>query len=63
MGKTDFYINQRPVSISFDCPHCGTEIEIPWDELNVPEYWDDDWGSIECPCCGESVELGDYEFN
>lgn len=62
MNAVDFYINQRPVSISLTCPHCGMELEIPWDDLNVPEYWGDDWGEIECPYCEKTIKLGDYEL-
>lgn len=60
--KTDFYINQRPVSITLECPHCGDEVEIPWGSLNVPEYWGDDWGTVICPDCGKEIELGDYDI-
>lgn len=63
MTETDFYINQRPVSISLCCPHCDTDIEIPWDEIDVPEYWGDDWGYIECPYCEKQIELGDYDID
>lgn len=63
MNKTDFYINQKPVSISLCCPNCSADIEIPWDELDVPEYWGDDWDSVVCPCCGKTIELGDYDID
>ncbi len=61
--RTYFYIKQRPVAISFTCPHCDAEVEIPWKGMDVPEYWGDDWGPVECPECGEEVELGDYELD
>lgn len=60
--SVDFYINQRPVSISLECPHCHSELEIPWNHLDVPDYWGDDWGTIVCPECGEDIELGDYDI-
>lgn len=63
MTETYFYINQRPVSISLECPHCDADIEIPWDEIDVPEYWGDDWGYIECHRCGKTIKLGDYDIN
>ena len=63
MDKTDFIINQRPVSISFECPHCEYEVEIPWNEVDVPEYWGDDWCEIKCPHCEKTIELGDYELD
>ena len=63
MPKTDFHINVKPVSIDFTCPHCGYEQVIPWRELDVPEYWGDDWGEVFCPRCEKPVELGDYDYD
>ena len=59
----DFHINTRPVSIDFECPHCGCKAEIPWGFVNVPDYWGDGWGEVECNVCGETVELGDYDYD
>lgn len=61
MESTDFYINQRPVSISFECPHCKCEVEISWDEIDAPDYWGDDWGEVECPYCNKTVKLGEFD--
>lgn len=58
----DFYIKTAPVSITFTCPHCGADIEIPWRNLNPPEYWGDPWDDIECPDCGMDVELDEYDI-
>lgn len=63
MENTDFYINQKPVSITFECPHCDYDVTVDWDDLDVPEYWGDDWGEIDCPHCGKVVSLGDYDMN
>lgn len=52
MEKTDFYINRKPVSISFECPNCDCDVTIDWSDLDVPDYWGDDWGETECPNCG-----------
>ena len=57
-----FTINQRPTSISFQCPHCGFDIELNWDYVDVPDCWSDDWGEVECPLCEETVKLGDYDI-
>ena len=62
MKPTDFFINQKPVSISFYCPHCDAGVKIRWEDVDVPEYWGDDWGEVECPYCGETIELGDYDI-
>ena len=60
---TWFHIDTKVVSISLDCPHCGDHITIPWKDVDVPESWSDDWGEIECPECGETVKLGEYEYD
>lgn len=57
----DFVIVKKPAYIRFDCPHCGMGVSVPWREVNEPEYWEDDWGEVDCPMCGETVELGDYD--
>lgn len=61
--KTDFYIISKPVKISFACPHCDGEVEIPWNEMEPPECWSDDWGEVKCPDCGEPVKLGDFTYD
>ena len=63
MNKTDFYINMRPYAISLKCPYCEHDVTINWDDLDVPEYWGDDWGEIDCPNCGKTVLLGDYDID
>ena len=61
--KTDFHIDVKPVSISLECPHCDTDIVLNWEDIHVPDYWGDDWGTVECPVRGKDVELGDYEYD
>ena len=61
MDKVGFYINRRPVSISFTCPHCHLNAEICWTDLCVPDSWSDDWGAVLCPYCENEVELGEYD--
>ena len=60
---TWFHIDTKVVSISLDCTHCGDRVVIPWKEVDVPEYWGDDWGEIACPECGKAVKLGEYEYD
>jgi endogenous inhibitor of DNA gyrase (YacG/DUF329 family) len=59
----DFTINRKPISISFECPYCEDEVTIPWNEVNAPDYWGDDWGYVECPYCNKEVPLGDYDMD
>lgn len=61
--KTDYVINSKPDSISLECPHCGEEIEIPFDEVDFKtDYWGDG-GYCNCPECDKEIELGDYEYD
>ena len=60
--SVDFYIRQTPVAITLECPYCNFEISIPFAEVDVPEYWGDDWGYVECPYCEKEIKLGDYDI-
>jgi hypothetical protein len=60
-SPVDFFINMKPTSISFRCPHCDFDIELSWSRVDEPEYWGDDWGYAKCPLCEEEVKLGDYD--
>ncbi len=64
MKPVDYTINSRPYSISCECPYCGLDIEVLFD--NVHYYDEADWGAggyIDCPECESQVELDDYEYD
>jgi len=61
--KTDFTIVRKPDRINLECPYCEMDIDIDWDNLDVPDYWGDDWGEIECPECEHTILLGDYDLD
>lgn len=64
MEGVEFTIVRAPVSIVFDCPHCGAaSAEVAWCEVDEPECWSDDWGEVECPYCGKTVKLGEAEID
>lgn len=58
-----FTIVQKPSHISFECPFCGHEQEVNFDDVDVPDYWGDDWGSRECESCHTDIPLGDYDID
>lgn len=60
---TDFTIVSAPSHITFDCPHCGSKVQIPWRDLLPPECWSDAWDDVTCPECLEEVELGEYDYD
>lgn len=59
----DFHIDTKPVSITLRCPHCDNEVVIPWHLVNDPDYWGDDWGTVDCPVCQKEVKLGEYDYD
>ena len=63
MKEVDFHIDVRPVSISLECSYCYTDVVISWEDINVPDYWGDDWDEVECPHCNKSIKLGNYEYD
>ena len=59
----DFAIVSRPTHITLYCPHCGNKVRIPWDLVDVPDCWGDDWGEVFCPECLKEIKLGEYEYD
>lgn len=59
----DFRIESVPHHISFTCPHCESDVEIPWRQANPPQSWSDQWDDVKCPECGEMVTLEDWEYD
>ena len=63
MKRADFTIVNRPDYITFTCPYCGQDQRMDWDEVTESEYWGDEWGTVNCPECGEEIELGEYDMD
>lgn len=61
--KADFTINSAPVDITFTCPHCRWQAGVPFEDVDEPECWQDDWGSVERPHCGEEAESGERGYD
>ena len=60
---TNYIIVSKPDYITFTCPHCHDEVEIPF--LDV-DYKTDCWGDgawCDCPSCEKEVELDEYEYD
>lgn len=57
--SVNYMIVSVPKYIIFDCPHCHAErLEVEFDE----RFWYSGQ-LIDCPECGEEIELGDYEYD
>ena len=59
----DYVIVSKPSYIQFECPHCHKDVEVAFKDVDYnTDYWEDGaW--VDCPECGEEVELGDYEYD
>lgn len=50
----------KPKTYKITCEHCGSELEVEDDDIQVGTYGA---GYVVCPCCGEETyadELADY---
>ena len=59
----DFRIISRPDHINLECPFCGYDIDVYWDDVDSPECWQDDWGWVKCPACEQDIKLGEYDYD
>ena len=59
----DYVIVSKPSYIQFECPHCHEDVEVKFKDVDYnTDYWGDGaW--VDCPECGEEVELGNYEYD
>lgn len=59
----DYIIISKPACVRFECPHCGEDVQIAFDEVDFnTDYWGDG-AKADCPECGKEVELEDYEYD
>jgi len=61
--RIDFTIVSKPDYISLECPFCHDDIKIDWNDVDVPEDWQGDWGYVECPTCEKLISLGDWDYD
>ncbi len=59
----DYTIVSRPSYICFKCPHCHEDVQVPFGEVDYnTDCWSDGaW--VDCPYCGEEVELDSWEYD
>lgn len=63
--EVEFTIVKNPTQVTLECPFCGEEIEIEWEDF---EYNNMNWANIrgekiECPECNEYIKLGDFDVD
>lgn len=59
----DYTIVSKPAYVRFECPHCHEDVEVAFNEVDYnTDCWSDGaW--VDCPCCGEEVELDSWEYD
>lgn len=54
----------KPEYIEFDCPNCGKNVKIPYNEfvdiVGYPVYWK--WSTFSCPECEGNVDIDTVEW-
>lgn len=66
-NKVKITVVNIPSYIICQCPHCGSEIKIPYSDFlsMMTEYYYGDWigETFECPKCGEEIEVKNVEWD
>ena len=66
-NKTTITVVNTPSYITCCCPHCRSEIKIPYSDFlgMMPEYYYGDWigDTFECPECGGEIEIKDVDWD
>ena len=66
-NRIDITVISRPSYITIECPHCGEEINIEYNDFlgMMTHYYYEDWIDevIECPECGKEVTIGSVEWD
>ena len=64
MNIVDVQVEQKPVSVLYECPYCGVEFEIDYvkfcDEHGDPPDWTH--SKITCGICGQKFEINNQEW-
>lgn len=66
-NKATITVVNLPSYIICHCPHCGSEIKIPYSDFlgMMPEYYYGDWigNTFECLECGKEIEVKNVEWD
>ena len=66
-NKVEITVVNTPSYIVSECPHCGEEIKIDYNDFldMMTHYYFQDWIGevIECPECGKEVEIETVDWD
>lgn len=65
MKSVEININQKPISVTFECPHCYWDNYIDYGDFTgmvSDEYCDWKGSKLECELCKERIEIDSIEW-
>ena len=67
LKKVGITIVQVPQYVMYECPHCGNEIEVDFDDFEddrAGDYWPEWVGdTVICDECGEEFQIENVEVD
>ena len=65
LPEAELTVSQKPVSVEFECPCCGHEIEMPYGDFEGKYGDPPDWSGsvIECPDCGKRILVDSVDWD
>lgn len=67
LKEADITIETTPKYVKYECPYCGEEVEIDYDDFEdeMPDdYWGDWCGErVTCEKCGRDFEINGVEVD
>ena len=63
--KVDIKVNQKPISVSLECPNCKEEVVIGFQEFcnDVGEVCDWNYSNVMCPTCNRALTIGEVDWD
>ena len=67
LKKAEVTLVQVPKYVKYECPHCGREIEVDYDDFNddrMSDYWPEWEGdTVICNECGAEFAIENVEVD
>ena len=67
LKKVGVTVVQIPKYVKYECPYCGREIEVDYDDFNddrMSDYWPEWEGdTVICDECGSEFAIGNVEVD
>lgn len=66
LKEADILIETTPKYVKYECPYCGEEVEIDYDEFEdeMPKYWGEwDGEYVTCEECGRDFVVQSVEVD